>query len=105
VSNWPTLLRWIRTEGFPQGILLGANTRAWLESDVLAWLESRRDRDRLRVQEQSDKVIARTAGNLSRELDRLERELPGDAGALGAVMRELATLQPRLALLLMEGKS
>jgi len=41
VRNWPTLLRWIQTEGFPSGFKLSANTRAWREEDVEAWLASR----------------------------------------------------------------
>ena len=41
ISNRPTLARWIEREGFPPGIMLGANTRAWRESDVEAWLASR----------------------------------------------------------------
>ena len=41
VKNWPTLLRWIQREGFPSGMLLGPNTRAWREADIEAWLASR----------------------------------------------------------------
>lgn len=41
VSNWVTLARWIDREGFPAGIKLGPNSRAWVESDVDAWLASR----------------------------------------------------------------
>ena len=41
VSNHVTLKRWIAKEGFPPGILLGPNSRAWLESDIEAWLASR----------------------------------------------------------------
>jgi predicted DNA-binding transcriptional regulator AlpA len=42
VENWPTLLRWIQTEGFPPGMRLGPNRRAWPESEVEAWIDSRR---------------------------------------------------------------
>ena len=42
VNNWPALLRWIATEGFPPGIRLGPNSRAWPKHEVMAWLESRR---------------------------------------------------------------
>lgn len=41
VGNHPTLKRWIEQEGFPRGLMLGPNTRAWRESDVEAWLASR----------------------------------------------------------------
>ena len=41
VSNHVTLKRWIEKEGFPRGILLGPNTRAWVESQIEAWLASR----------------------------------------------------------------
>ena len=41
VNNRTTLARWIKKLGFPPGILLGPNSRAWPESEVLAWLERR----------------------------------------------------------------
>ena len=41
VSNHVTLKRWIATQGFPPGFMLGPNTRVWRESDVEAWLQSR----------------------------------------------------------------
>ena len=41
VQNWPTLLRWIKTENFPPGIKLAANTRAWRKAEVDAWLDNR----------------------------------------------------------------
>jgi predicted DNA-binding transcriptional regulator AlpA len=39
--NRATLYRWIKGEGFPPGLLLGENKRAWRESDIEAWLDSR----------------------------------------------------------------
>jgi len=42
VGNWPTLLRWIETEGFPPGIQLGPNSRAWPEAEVAEWLNDKR---------------------------------------------------------------
>src|SRR5215204_1348455 len=42
VANWPTLLRLIERHGFPAGIRLGPNMRAWPEAEIEAWLESRR---------------------------------------------------------------
>lgn len=41
VSNWVTLRRWIEREGFPPGLLLGPNSRAWNEAEISAWLASR----------------------------------------------------------------
>jgi predicted DNA-binding transcriptional regulator AlpA len=41
VGNHPTLKRWVERQGFPPGRMLGPNTRAWLESEVEAWLASR----------------------------------------------------------------
>ena len=41
ISNRMTLARWIESEGFPPGIMLGPNTRAWRESEVEEWLASR----------------------------------------------------------------
>jgi hypothetical protein len=41
VGNRMTLSRWIETEGFPPGVLLGPNTRVWVEDEVDAWLASR----------------------------------------------------------------
>ena len=41
VTNHPTLKRWIEQEGFPPGIMLGPNTRAWRRSWIEEWLASR----------------------------------------------------------------
>jgi predicted DNA-binding transcriptional regulator AlpA len=41
VRNYPTLNRWIETQGFPKGRLLGENTRVWTEAELLAWFDSR----------------------------------------------------------------
>ena len=41
VGNRTTLGRWIRDYGFPPGILLGPNTRAWPDDQVEAWIEER----------------------------------------------------------------
>ena len=42
VRNWTTLTRLVREQGFPAGTRVGAQTRAWEEAEVEAWLESRR---------------------------------------------------------------
>jgi len=39
VNNRVTLTNWIDKRGFPPGILLGPNTRAWVEAEVLAWIK------------------------------------------------------------------
>lgn len=41
VKNRVTLGRWIRLHGFPPGVLLGPNSRAWREDEVEAWLADR----------------------------------------------------------------
>ncbi len=41
VNNRTTLSRWIRDNGFPPGILLGPNSRAWGDDLVEAWLAAR----------------------------------------------------------------
>ena len=41
VGNWPTLKRWIDSEGFPPGRMLGKNTRAWTESEINEWIAGR----------------------------------------------------------------
>ncbi len=41
VNNRTTLSRWIRDNGFPPGILLGPNSRAWGNDLVEAWLADR----------------------------------------------------------------
>jgi hypothetical protein len=42
VRNWTTLNRLIKEQGFPPGHRIGAAARAWKESEVKAWLKSRR---------------------------------------------------------------
>jgi hypothetical protein len=41
VRNWPSLKRLIQDQGFPSGIKLGSNTRAWVESDIEEWIANR----------------------------------------------------------------
>jgi hypothetical protein len=41
VGSWTQLARLQDEEGFPLGILLGANTRAWKLDEVQAWLATR----------------------------------------------------------------
>jgi predicted DNA-binding transcriptional regulator AlpA len=40
-KSWPQLRHMQKYYGFPIGILLGANTRAWPTSKVKEWLEAR----------------------------------------------------------------
>jgi len=42
VNNRMTLHRWIQNQAFPQGILLGPNSRAWAVGDVVDWLDNRK---------------------------------------------------------------
>jgi hypothetical protein len=41
VRNLTTLQRLIDTQDFPAGVRLGANTRAWTETEVQDWLTKR----------------------------------------------------------------
>lgn len=41
VRNWPTLQRLIDEDGFPLGVMIGRNTRAWPLEAVERWLASR----------------------------------------------------------------
>lgn len=41
VANWIGLRRLIINQGFPTGTMLGPKTRAWLLSEVQAWLDTR----------------------------------------------------------------
>ena len=40
-KNWPTLLRLIEEEGFPRGVMLSPNIRAWRLDEIKTWLETR----------------------------------------------------------------
>ncbi len=42
VENRTTLQRWIATQGFPPGVLLGPRTRAWTEAEIEAYAARRR---------------------------------------------------------------
>jgi predicted DNA-binding transcriptional regulator AlpA len=41
VTSWPQVLRMIDDEGFPPGVRLSANIRAWRLDEVQAWLDRR----------------------------------------------------------------
>lgn len=41
VTNWVTLGRLQNEQGFPRGILLGPNTRAWAVDEINQWLATR----------------------------------------------------------------
>jgi hypothetical protein len=41
IASWPMLRRRVERDGFPIGVKLGANVRAWRESEIEAWLGSR----------------------------------------------------------------
>lgn len=40
-KNWPHLLRLIDDEGFPPGVMLSKNIRAWVVADINKWLAAR----------------------------------------------------------------
>jgi hypothetical protein len=40
VGNWPTLLSWIRTRGFPPGKLVSPKIRIWSRAEIQAWLDA-----------------------------------------------------------------
>jgi predicted DNA-binding transcriptional regulator AlpA len=40
-KNWPTLTRLIEEEGFPRGVMLSPNIRAWRLDEIKAWLATR----------------------------------------------------------------
>ena len=60
VKNWPFLLRLIDVEGFPPGIMIGRNTRAWPVNDIESWLASR---------PAARKVVPRRAANKQSEAE------------------------------------
>ena len=41
VNNRTTLSRWIKNYGFPAGVYLGPNTKAWPAEDIERWLAKR----------------------------------------------------------------
>ena len=53
VNNRTTLQRWILNYGFPVGVLLGPNSRAWPDDQVESWLAARAQR-----QEASDAIAS-----------------------------------------------
>ncbi len=42
VNNRTTLQRWIATQGFPPGFLLGPSTRVWTEREIAEYEARRR---------------------------------------------------------------
>jgi len=41
IKSWPMLKRRIQRDGFPPGRMIGPNSRAWTESEIEQWLDSR----------------------------------------------------------------
>lgn len=41
VTNRATLARWIKLHGFPAGVKIGPNSRAWTDEEIVAWQEAR----------------------------------------------------------------
>ena len=71
VGNRTTLSRWTKEHGFPPGILLGANTRAWPEDEVEAWLEAR-------PQKRADASLVRAAEAYDQEAEEGHAAKDGD---------------------------
>ena len=57
VSCYPTLQRWQEREGFPVGIMLGPNTRAWRRSWIESWLASRPTENKMAGVRQGAKAV------------------------------------------------
>jgi predicted DNA-binding transcriptional regulator AlpA len=57
VSSWPQLRYMQERYGFPTGLLLGANSRAWRAIDVERWLASRPSEPSAHVMERAEKSI------------------------------------------------
>jgi predicted DNA-binding transcriptional regulator AlpA len=53
VSNWPTLLRWIKLGRFPAGLMLGPNSRAWRLCSVRRFLDEAEERGRAAFRERA----------------------------------------------------
>lgn len=41
VKSWQQVKNMIQTVGFPPGVMLSPNVRAWTEDEVSVWLETR----------------------------------------------------------------
>lgn len=80
VRSWPTLLSWIKREGFPPGFMLAPQTRAWDEAEIDRWIEARRSRSRPR----------RNCGNAKAKRKSKSTATPSrkSAGTIPAKVRE-----------------
>jgi predicted DNA-binding transcriptional regulator AlpA len=41
INSWPMLKRRVERDGFPVGVMVGPNQRAWIEAEVEKWIRSR----------------------------------------------------------------
>ena len=57
VTNHVTLRRWQERDGFPAGVMLGPNTRAWRRSWVEEWLASRPTENKMAGVRQGAKAV------------------------------------------------
>jgi predicted DNA-binding transcriptional regulator AlpA len=55
-KSWPQLRYMQKHYGFPAGILLGANTRAWSAREVKEWLEVRPTKSSL-IRERAERSV------------------------------------------------
>jgi predicted DNA-binding transcriptional regulator AlpA len=60
-KSWPQLRYMQKHYGFPVGILLGANTRAWSVQEVKKWLETR-PTDSLLIRERAESSVRAKRG-------------------------------------------
>ena len=67
VSSWPQLRYMQENYGFPSGLLLGSNTRAWRVAEVEAWLANRPIEPSTHVMERAEKSMRarRAAGQIA----------------------------------------
>jgi hypothetical protein len=69
VTSWMQLSRLIDTQGFPTGVLLSTNTRAWRRDEIDLWLASRPT---------ARKAVCLAGGRRIPNPKLLEKEIPGE---------------------------
>jgi predicted DNA-binding transcriptional regulator AlpA len=77
VKSWPQLRYMQRHYGFPEGILLGENTRAWTSSKVQEWLEARPTVSTL-IRDRAEKSVRARSARTLRVRPKEAESLVGD---------------------------